>query len=457
MGVIALETQAGHPSSSLTAPLARVVGGLGFVLLAAGMVAILSGDDLQLVRADQEAPTVFNVRLAGVKFMDLLSAALFAIAVLKTALEDRIEWTSVHTAVIAMLGAYLYAGFVGFAYSFFRHYNLTFWVQDLQQTLYMAGYFFLVFVLLDTRRKWRLFVVLILAVMAVKNLLILYNSLMGVGKSIGDWAFRSSQNSEFAYFPMMFFPLLLLFVRSRSLLVKVGIGLLLFTYLFNSLIGIYRTVWVMLILGTGFLFVLLPRSSRLRLGVALGAGLTLALGTISVLFPRFLELAWSFKFASIFDWSVYGERSNSTKLLEIVNVWHHVIGNFAFLQGMGLGAWWDDSARRLLPDAGSGYMFKSRFQTTHMWYVTQFLKLGVVATFVYWGALLHVFRACVRGIRSLPWNRWETHVLLGWFVGFVCAFISSADFVRLFLMVGLNMAVALRWFTLSPAVPAASR
>jgi hypothetical protein len=421
------------------------------------MAAILWGDDIQLVRSDAEVPTVFNVRIGGIKIMDLLSLALFALVLAKMALEDRVEWTSVHTAIATMLGVYLYAGFVGFAYSFGFRYDYLYWIQDLQQTLYMAGFFLITFVLLDRPTRWRAFVVVVLAVMALKNLLILANTLTGVGKAIGDWAFRASQNSEFAYFPMMFFPFLLLLLRRGNAWLRLGLAAIIAVYLVNSLLGIYRTVWVMLILGILILLVLLPRHSRAVLSVVLAVGLSLAIGVAAFLFPRFLELAWSFKFASIFDWSVYGERSNSTKLLEIINVWNYVIGHFAFLQGMGLGAWWDDTARRLLPDGGSGFTYKTRFQGTHIWFVTQFLKLGAIAMMVYWGALWHILRSSLRGLRSLPWDRWETQAMFGWLIGLMCAFISSADFVRLFLMVGVNVAVLARWISFDHASIAADR
>jgi hypothetical protein len=254
---------------------------------------------------------------------------------------------------------------------------------------------------------------------------------------------------------MMFFPFLLLVLRRGNILLRLAMAAIIAIYLVNSLLGIYRTVWVMLILGMLILLFLSPRHTRAVLAAVLSVGLTLAIAAAAVMFPRFLELAWSFKFASIFDWSVYGERSNSTKLLEIVNVWHYVVGQFAFFQGLGLGAWWDDSARRLLPDGGSGFTYKTRFQSTHIWFVTQFLKLGAIAMLVYWGALWHILRTALRGIRSLPWDRWETQAMLGWFVGLLCAFISSADFVRLFLMVGVNIAVMIRWISFDH--PAAAR
>lgn len=441
-------------SASLRVGLAKLIGSAGFLLLLVGIAAILWGDDIQLVQADQEAPTVFNVRLGGVKIMDLLSASIFLLVLLKMAFEDRVEWTSGHTAIFAMLAAYLYAGFVGFAYSFGLRYDYVHWIQDLQQTLYMAGFFFITYAIVDSPRRWKIFLITLLAVMAAKNILILFNTFTGVGKAIGDWAFRASQNSEFSYFPMMFFPFLLLLMRRRSTLLRILLAALIAAYLINSMLGVVRTVWVMLVLGTLIMLVLLPRHSRAVLSVVLGVGLTFAVGVAATLYPRFLELAWSFKFASIFDWSVYGERSNSTKLLEIVNVWNHVFDNFAFLHGMGLGAWWDDSARRLLPDGGSGFTYKSRFQTTHMWYVTQFLKLGAIAMVVYWGALWHILRTWLRGIRSLPWERWETQVLMGWLIGLLCAFISSADFVRLHLMIGLNIALALRWLTFDRSITA---
>jgi hypothetical protein len=303
----------------------------------------------------------------------------------------------------------------------------------------MLGFFLFTFHFLTNKKKWAFFVIIILLLLAAKNFYILYLTFRGVGKSIGDWAFRASQNSEFAYFPMMFFPFLTLFIRKKSLSLRTALATILIVYLFNSFAGLYRTVWVMLILGTLYLLFHLERPVRIRLLLIMSVVISVSLTFISIIFPRFLHFFLGFKFASIFDWSVEGDRSNAMRILETINVTHHVFGNFAFLQGMGLGAWWDDTARRLLPDWGAGFTYKRRFYSTHMWYVTQFLKIGLIGMAFYWFSIFKIFQRSLSYIRSMSWEAWEKCVLVGLNVGLLCAFISSADFPRLFLFIGVNI------------------
>lgn len=420
--------------------LASLVGNGGFFALILALAAVVYFDDIQIVgRSSEEVPTIYNVRILGIKIIDAISLGLAFLLALYLVLRERFDTSSFHTNIAIIFLVYCYAGLVGFAYSFFYRYDYTIWVQDFQQTIYMVGFFLLTFHFLDTKRKWTIFAICFLAFLAAKNVLILYWSLTGVGKMIGEWAFRASQNSEFAYFPMMFFPILLLALKGKSFKLKLLCVLISLVYLFNSFVGIYRTVWVMLILGSVYLFFQLEFRTRLRLLFFSTLFLAGTLAFVTTLFPRFLELAWNFKFASIFDWSLSGDRSNATRLLEIVNVTNHVFSNFAFLQGMGLGAWWDDSARRLLPDLGSGFTYKTRFHTTHMWYLTQLLKLGIIAMAFYWAAIYKMFRTASRYARRMPWDRWEKSILVGLNIGLLCAFISSADFVRLFLFIGINL------------------
>jgi len=424
-------------------------GSVSFFLFLVLLGIIIYFDDLQITRtAMQEIPTIYNTRLLGVKIIDMLSLGMFSLLALNLVLKQAIRIGPFHNAMGVIVLIYCYAAAVGFIYSFVFRYDYVIWLQDFQQTIYMSGFFLLTYYLLDARRKWAAFVVCLLVFMALKNILILYWSLTGVGKLIGDWAVRASQNSEFAYFPMMFFPLLILFLQPTEKTPRLLVGLVLLVYLFNSLLGIYRTVWVMLIVGTIYLFFHLDRVSRIKLALMAAGGLSFVLVVISIFFPRFLALAWNFKFASIFDWSVSGDRSNATRILEFINVTHRVMSNFAFLQGMGLGAWWDDSARRLLPDLGSGFTYKTRFTTTHMWYVTQLLKLGFLGTIVYWGCIYKMFRRTREHLRSMAAHRWERKVLLGLNIGLLCAFLSSADFVRLFIMIGINIGLTARWITL---------
>jgi hypothetical protein len=418
-------------------------------LYIAVLAAIVYFDDLQIVgRGESELPTIYNVRFLGIKILDAVSILLALLLVLYTIVRERTIVTPFHKYVAVMFLVYCYAGLVGFIYSFFFNYDYLIWLQDFQHTLYMTAFFLYTFHFLDSWRKWKVFVVCFLAFLALKNVLITYKTLAGIGRAIGDWAFRASSNAEFAYFPMMFFPIVILILKSKSRVLRILLLLVSFIYLFNSLLGIFRTVWVMLILGSIYLLTQLDKKSRLRLVLWSTAGLGSCLLAVAALYPRFLALAWNYKFASIFSWSIEGDRSNATRTLEIINVTDYVFRNFAFLQGMGLGAWWDDSARRLLPDAGAGILNKTRFHTTHLLYLSQFLKLGVVAMFFYWSSLYRIFKRVSKYMRTISWDRWEKSVVLGLNIGLLCAFISSADYVRLFTMIGINIGISASFLSL---------
>ncbi len=427
----------------------------GFLVLVTALVIYF--DDIQLPGSSAgEAPTIYNVRILGVKIIDLLSAGLLAVAAAYQLFRGTIRVTPVHRDILIIFGVYCYAGIVGFAYSFAFAYDYQVWLQDFQQVIYLLGYFLLTCHLLDTRRKWRTYVAAFLAMLALKNYLIFYQSMTGVGKAIGDWAFRASQNAEFTYFPMLFFPLVLFMLRRKSLIPRLFFALTALVYVFNSLLGIYRTVWVMLILGTFYLILHLSARERWKLAGGGTIVLLMVVGAISMMFPRFVDLAFGFKFLSIFEWSTGGDRSNATRMLEVVNVGHRLLAHSALFHGMGLGAWWDDSAARLLQDYGSGFTFKWRYHTTHMWYVTQLLKLGLVGTVLYWFAFYRIFRFNLRSWRRAASRSWEGDAVLGLLVGLLCAVISSADFVRMFLVMGINMGILTSYAMLFTDRPAPS-
>ncbi|MFZ4618996.1 MAG: hypothetical protein ACOYNS_00445 [Bacteroidota bacterium] len=427
----------------------RLVGIFGFTCFLLTVAAIIYFDDIQITDfTSQEVPTIYNMRIAGFKILDFISLSLFSIVICAVVLKGTFEVNIFHRTFFILLGIYCYAGFVGFIYSFIYQYDYVVWMRDFQQIIYYFGFFLITYIFLDSKRKWNVFVISLVTFMALKNVFITYKTFMGEGKIFGDWAIRASQNSEFAYFPMMFFSLFALILYRKNTALKIAVGLIVFLYLFNSLIGIYRTVWVILILGTMYFFTLLTPMVRRRTSVYMIVFISLALMIISAIFPRFLALAWNYKFASIFEWKVEGDRSNATRVIEIMNVFDYIFRHYSFLQGLGLGAFWDDAARRLLPDGGSGFMFKTRFYTTHMFMLTQFLKLGFVATFIYWFSIGKLFLYILRRIKAIPWERWEKCILIGMHVGFFCGYISNADFVRMFLLMGINLGLTARYFSL---------
>lgn len=434
------------------------VSRLGFFFLLLSVAAIIYFDDIQIAKhSTDEAPTIYNIRIVGLKIIDLISLSLFGILIIYLLIRKEFEITFFHRFIFTIITIYLYAGIVGFLYSFFLQYDYLIWIQDFQAVIYFIGFFLLTFYFVNTSYRWKIFVICLLIFMAVKNIIITYRTFTGQGLVFTDWALRASQNSEFAYFPMMFFPFFALFINKKNIVLRIAIAIVLFIYLFNSLIGIYRTVWVMLMLGSLYFFYFLDRKTRRNTFLIFTAFFVTVLFIISIYFPRFLDLAWNYKFASIFEWKVYGDRSNATRVLEIENVWNYVFRHYAFLQGMGLGAYWDDLARRLLPDGGSGFMYRNRFHTTHMLMLTQILKLGLVATAIYWLKLLKVLKFVAKKLQEMSWSQWEKNVLVGLHVGFVCVYISNADFVRLFTMAGINLGVTASYFFFINSIEKSSR
>lgn len=279
------------------------------------IAAVVYFDDLQIVgRGETELPTIYNVRFLGIKILNSISILLTFLLVLYLIVHERAIITPFHKYIAVIFLIYCYAGLVGFIYSFFYNYDYLIWLQDFQQTLYMTAFFLFTFHFLDSLRKWKVFAVCLLAFLALKNVLIAYKTLAGIGTAIGGWAFRASQNAEFTYFPMMFFPFAILILKSKSRPLKILLIMLSFVYLFNSLLGIVRTVWVMLIIGTVYLLTQLDKKSRITLMLSFTTVLATCLGVVAVLYPKFLALAWNYKFASIFVWSVEGDRSNATRI-----------------------------------------------------------------------------------------------------------------------------------------------
>lgn len=422
--------------------LAEWISRTGIVLFILATAAIVYFDDIQITKTTaEEVATIYNKKLFGLKIIDIIALCLTVNVCLYLLLRREVTTTYFHKMVGIIFLVYCYAAFVGFVYSFFLRYDYLIWLQDFQPVIYLTGFFLITYYLLDSRKKWKIYTIAFLSFLALKNLIIFYRTFYGVGILIGSWAFRASQNSEFAYFPMMFFPLLILLMTRKQRFMKGIIAVILAVYLFNALLGIVRTVWVMLIIGGGYLLFQVDRRTKAKLIGLVAFSLIIVISGIQLLFPKFLDLAWNYKFTSIFNWSLVGDRSNATRILEIINVTNYVFRHYSFFQGMGLGAWWDDSAHSLLPDYGSGFMFKTRYYGTHMMYVTQLLKIGIVGLIFYWYAIYRIFSASAKYIKKMEWHKWEKSVLLGLNVGLLCAIVSSADFVRLFLIMGINIGI----------------
>jgi len=406
----------------------------------------ITHDDIALpgVRVADEGSSIYVARVMGVKVLDLLALITSGATLLFLVLRRRVEISSYHRFAGLMLGVYAVAGLIGFAYAFVYDYSLERWYQDAQQTLYFVLCFLLTFYLTESRKSWQLLFVLFLVFLGLKNFMILERLFLGIGKVLGVFGVRTTQSSDAAVFPALFAIgiLLLLHPRVASWL-KVFLAASLTVYVFNALISFGRTVWVILMfLTVYYLFTMDRPTRRVFIGV-IGATVVVALTLVLTLFPRFFALA-SWKFQTIFDWSVQGDRSNATRTLEILNIFSRLFEHGALFHGMGLGAWWDDRYYALLPDAGSGFAGKTRYYMAHLWVLEQMLKIGLVGVAVYWYAVLRIVRTAHVHLRSLPVTSPDRMLLLGLSSAFLAIMFTNTDLVKVYLLMGVVLGLLAR-------------
>lgn len=403
-------------------------------------------DDVQILSPSQitEDPSVYNIRFLGLKLMDWLSIGTVIFLSLNLLLLGKIEDTPFHRYILTILIIYLIAGIIGFIYGIFYNYPWERWYQDLQHTLYMVGFFFITFYLLKTPNWWMFFFVVLISILAIKNIIILNRLFSGVGTTWALFGMRTTQSSDAAIFPLLFC-ISLPIIHQRKIIwwVRSALALVIIIYLFNSLISFGRTIWVVLPLVGLYLFLELDKSARKRFALYALIGLGLSLCLVILMFPRFFDLAvW--KVSTIFDWSLSGDRSNATRTLEILNIGYRLLDNYSLFHGMGLGAWWDDGAFPLLPDAGSGFIGKSRFYYAHLWIIEQLLKIGLIGVIIYWLMLTKFFLRARTRYRQLPAEHpWRIY-LLGLNAGFMALMLTSTDFVKVFLIVGVVLGMIAR-------------
>jgi hypothetical protein len=403
-------------------------------------------DDIEIGMSLMPEQNIYTIKILGLDILDHFTLALFGCSLLMVILSNsfRISWYHPYMFIIFCL--YLFGFSVGFIYSYFFNYPFSQLFQDLQQVIYLCLYFLSAYTIINTRSRWRIFIFSLILFFFVKNGMIVSRFFTGDLKVFGEFAVRATQSSDNMIFPIFFFPALIYAFRSdvpmRVKIVFLTFGIL---YLSHSILGVGRTLFVVF----GVCFYLVGRHidtvSRKKLLKFAGIFVAVFVPATYALFPRFFEFAFFYKFLSIFDWSVAGDRSNATRTLEIYNVFGRVFDQGSFLFGMGLGSWWDDRFYRLLPDGGSGFDFKSRHFGTHLWPVTQILKIGFIGVAVYWYSMGRMLLRMNSVHKAIDRNSSDHALYLGLFIGLIASLMISADFVRLFMFTGIAIALLARY------------
>jgi len=420
--------------------LERLLSIIGFVLYLVAVAVILYSDDVVIsLNTTIEAPTIYTMKFLGFNVLGHIALVLVLITTVIVMLRVVIKTTDYHRYLLWIACVYSVAAVIGFIYAFFYYYPLMRILEDFQHTIYMLGFFFITFHLVDSKKKWKVFMWWLILSFSIKNILIVSRIFSVDVKMFGEFALRATQSSDNMVFPLIFFPMLCyIFQRGGNVIAKLLMPIPMVLYLGHTLLGVGRTLYVIIFFCSILVFFELQKRQRIRF-ILEGAAVTISLVVVVLaVFPRFLEYAVGYKILSIFDWSTSGDRSNATRTLEILNISHRIIVEGAILQGLGLGAWWDDSFARLLPDGGSGFAFQSRFYIAHLWIVEQLLKLGVIGTAVYWNCIYKMIRLSRKTAHSLQHGDPDRGFLIGLFIGLIASFLMSADIVRLFLFIGIG-------------------
>jgi len=424
----------------------RSISAVAFCLFICVVGLTIYYDDIEIVGSMMPEQNIYTIKVFGLDILDHFTIALFACSIILIILTDTMSISWFHPYVFILFCLYLFGFIVGFVYGFFYDYSVAQIFRDFQQVLYLCMYFFSAYTIINTRSRWRFFVFSLILFFFLKNAFIISRFFTGDLKVFGEFAVRATQSSDNMIFPIFFFPAMIYALRDDVAPIIKGIFLTFgILYLTHSILGVGRTLFV--VFGVCFFLVARNLEKKERRQIAKFAvifSIIFVPFTIS-LFPRFFEFAFFYKFLSIFDWSVAGDRSNATRTLEIYNVLYRVFEQTSFVFGMGLGSWWDDRFLRLLPDAGSGFDFKPRHFGTHLWPVTQILKIGFVGLAVYWYSMGKMLLRMNSIHKQIDRTTSDHSLYLGLFIGLIAALMISADFIRLFMFVGIAIALLARY------------
>lgn len=390
-------------------------------------------------------------KVLGLDILDYLTFGLIVLAFVHVLLERRILVTKFHKYLFIILFIYGIAMINGFVYGQVFRYPYKKWFQDIQQVSYLFVYFTVVFAVCRSSQRWQWIFRFLIIFALLKNLTVLADFLGGRGIQLIHTTTITAKGADAMLLSILFYPVITYLVwGEKRRYVKLLYLIPLFLFLLNSLTNVGRTVWLLLIVSFGYLLYEAGFRRGIKILLLVTLILVLVIGYLQVQYPRFVSFA-RWRLVSTLNLSISRENlSNATRVMEIKNILHRLFKYASFIQGMGLGAWWDDQ-RYLLPagDVASGFVGKTRFFHTHLWFLTQLLKIGLVGTVIYWTLISKMLWITRRKFLTLKRSNPYRLRLLALNVIFFNLAFCAAGFLRLFICMGVILALMARGICIS--------
>jgi hypothetical protein len=389
---------------------------------------------------------LYYQKILGLDILDYLTFGLMALTIAFILVEQKIVVTKFHRYLFVVLFIYGVAMINGFVYGRVFQYPLKRWVQDIQQVSYLFTYFVIVFAVCDAAHRWRLFFRLIIVFAFVKNLSVTLDLLRERGVQLLRTTIISARGADAVLLSVMFYPVFTYLVWKEEKPIRKLLYLIpIFVFILNILASVGRTVWLLLIVSLGYFLV----EARLKRGVKILFIVILAIVLLTTYlqmkYPKFIDFA-RWRLTSIINLSISQENlSNATRVIEIKNIFHRLFNYASLIQGMGLGAWWDDRYITLPPgDVASGFIGEKRFFHTHLWSLTQLLKIGLIGTAIYWIVILKMLAITRRRFAQLESPNPYKLELLALNIIFFNLALCGAGFLRIFICMGVVLALIAR-------------
>ena len=416
----------------------------GIFLLTVGLVTYIND-----VPVTHTPVFFYEYKVMGLDPLDWLTLFLIILVTTYLIIRNEISVTRFHKYILVITLVYIIGMIVGFIYGLIYDYPFNRWVQDFQRPFYLFVYFFITFELLSDVKRFKIFLYYLFGVIILKAMLIAINTFgqRNWWLNLGHRWTVTTYGTDLVILSLIFFiPMsYLFFYKNLKNYERLLFGLLVLLYILITIAGLGRTILVLFLFSTIYMIFEMTSNARLKFFVTLFVVLISIVLYFQFLQPKFLE-RFSRHFGSIFNLAVSQENlSNATRIVEIKNIVNRLFVNASLLQGMGLGAWWDDKIYKLPPfDFGSGFIGSNRYFYTHLLFLSQLLQIGLIGTIIFWILMGKMFFYTREVFKRLSENYSEKALLLGLNIVYLNFALCMANYLRVFFFIGLFLGLIAR-------------
>jgi hypothetical protein len=423
----------------------RTILGILFSLLTAitGLVVYFSDKP---INPGMSLIFLYEFKIAGLDPLDYLTLLMLFLIIVYYILRRRIIITTFHKYLFIIFIIYAVAMIVGYVYGLFLDYPFDKWIQDLQFIAYLLIYFIAAFEVFRTLKKWLFFYYYLIVIILLNGLSLALSFYRNKMDLLIGFSGITAIGTDLVILAIPFFAILTrIFFLQENPLKKIAGGAGLFIYIFDIIVNQARTIWLLFVFSLVYFIGILDLKRRIIISAVIVVLITGTIAYFQTKQPKFWTLT-KWRISSLVDVSsTQRNLSNATRVAEVKNVIRRLIDHASFVQGMGLGAWWDGTEYRLPPgDWGSGFIGETRYYYTHLYFLSQLLKIGLAGTIIYWVLIVRLLWFSHRLYRKTPKQNPLAISLLGLNIAFFHLAFCMASYLRVFLFMGLILALIAR-------------